>query len=341
MHFVDECTIRVQAGDGGPGCAAFRRAANQPRGGPCGGDGGRGGSIILEASPHLRTLVDLAYRREYKAPSGEPGQGRDCHGKQGQDVLISVPVGTLVKDTSGALLCDLSEVEQRFVAAQGGQGGWGNLHFVSSTNQAPQRCDPGEPGQERTIVLELQLLADVGLVGFPNAGKSSFIAACSAARPKIAGYPFTTLVPQLGVVRLPLHHPRPSHSMVVADIPGLIEGAHAGKGLGHQFLRHIQRTRALIVLLDIADEPGRDPWQDYNTLQHELASFDPALKTRPHLIALNKTDLPDVAAAFSHWQAVFRLQQLDLHPLSTATQTGMSVLLEDVYRMVKTQENVK
>ena len=332
MNFIDQCTIEVSSGSGGPGCVAFHRAANHPRGGPAGGDGGDGGSVILLTDPQLSTLHDLAYRKTYKARNGEPGQGRDCYGKHGSDVVVAVPVGTLVKDPSGVLLCDLNQPGQQFVAARGGKGGWGNIHFATSTNQAPHRADPGEPGQERMLMLELRLLADVGLLGYPNVGKSTLVSRISAARPKIANYPFTTLAPNLGVARLPLDHPKPTRSLVVADIPGLIEGAHEGKGLGHQFLRHVERTRVLIHLLEISLEPGRDPWHDFVVLNNELRKHNEQLAKRPQLVALSKMDLSETKEQFSTWQAHFAKHGILLHGISAATGEGVGRLLEAAYQ---------
>jgi Obg family GTPase CgtA len=252
LNFIDEVTIRVLAGDGGNGVVAWRRVAHVPRGGPAGGDGGRGGDVILEADPGLWTLLDLRYQKEYRAKRGGHGQGRDCFGKGAEPLLVRVPCGTAVYDADGGVqLCDLVDPGQRFVVARGGRGGHGNLHYVSATNRAPQRADPGEPGEERRLRLELKLLADVGVVGLPNAGKSTLIARVSSARPKIADYPFTTLIPKLGLVSL-----SDERSFVIADLPGLIEGAHQGAGLGHRFLRHVERTRVLRLELKLLADVG-------------------------------------------------------------------------------------
>lgn len=293
MQFIDEVTIHVLGGTGGNGCVAFRREAHVPRGGPSGGDGGHGGDVILEADPALSTLLDLRYQREYRAERGQHGQGHDRNGRAGESRIVRVPCGTMVVDPdSGDLLADLVQPAQQYVAARGGRGGRGNRQFATPTNRAPRRADPGEPGQERDLRLELKLIADVGLVGLPNSGKSTLISRISAARPRIADYPFTTLIPNLGVVGVGAAGDE--SSFVVADIPGLIQGAHQGAGLGHRFLRHIQRTRALVYLLDdrhqLEDEPG-SPAGDLEVLQQELRAFDPSLAEKPHLVALNKLDL--------------------------------------------------
>jgi GTPase len=331
MRFVDEVTIKVQAGDGGNGVVAWRRESHVPRGGPAGGDGGAGGDVILRADPGLSTLLDLRYQREYRAKRGGHGEGHDRFGKGAEPLIVRVPCGTLIYADSGDLLCDLVEPGQTFVAARGGRGGRGNLHYVSSTNRAPRRAEPGEPGQERLLRLELKLLADVGIVGLPNAGKSTLIARISAARPKIADYPFTTLIPNLGVVSL-----QGERSFVVADLPGLIEGAHQGAGLGHRFLRHIERTRALLFLLDdrhaLLEEPG-SPLDDLRLLQAELVAHDPALRDRPAVFALNKTDVlpPERIAALV---ALFAQASLELLPLSAVTGHGTPAVLEAVWRML-------
>lgn len=338
-NFIDECIIKLYAGSGGNGCASFRREPFQPRGGPSGGDGGNGGSIFLIADKQLSTLYDLAYRKEYRAPYGEPGQGRDRYGHAGEDLLIPVPVGTLVKDIEGNLLCDLQDPEQTFLAAKGGKGGYGNIHFATSTNQAPTRADPGEPGEEKVLRLELRLLADVGLLGYPNVGKSTFLSHISAAKPKIANYPFTTLTPHLGVVRLPLHAKRTARSLVVADIPGLIEGAHQGKGLGHQFLRHLERTYVLIHLIEFSFEPGREPWHDFKVLNEELKQYDFELAKRPQLVALTKMDLTETKEYFPLITEVFAKQGIKMYGISAATGEGLSELLEDAFRLVTIYKN--
>ena len=288
MKFVDFVQISVASGAGGNGAVSFRREKYVPKGGPDGGDGGRGGSILIRADKNLSTLLDYQYKRAYHAPRGTPGMGARKTGPAGKDVVLRVPVGTLVRDlTSGETIADLAEHGSEVVAARGGRGGRGNAAFATSTNQAPRSAEPGGAGEERELELELKLLADVGLVGLPNAGKSTLISVISAARPKIAEYPFTTLIPNLGIVRID-----EGRGFVVADIPGLIEGAHLGKGLGVQFLRHIERTRVLVFLLD-ATRP--DPEADFRMLVHELQQFNPGLPGKPSLIAFTKSDSCDEA----------------------------------------------
>ncbi len=285
MKFVDEAIIDVLAGNGGNGAASFRREKYVPRGGPDGGDGGRGGSVHAVADRNINTLVDFRFARIHRAGHGENGMGSDCYGAAGRDVTLRVPVGTLVYDAeSGALIADLAHDGERARLARGGKGGLGNLHFKSSVNRAPRQCTPGEPGEVRKLRLELRVLADVGLLGMPNAGKSTFIRAVSAARPKVADYPFTTLHPNLGVVRAGM-----DESFVIADIPGLIEGAAEGAGLGHQFLRHLQRTHLLLHLVDIADDT-QDPVAAIRTIARELAKYDAALADKPRWLVLNKID---------------------------------------------------
>jgi GTP-binding protein len=333
MQFVDECTIHVRGGDGGNGCIAFRREANNPRGGPAGGDGGNGGSVILVADPQLSTLLDVSFRREYRARAGEHGQGRDRYGRSGEDIFVRVPLGVVIKDTDGAQIADLATPGQRFVAAAGGHGGRGNIHFATPTWQAPEHAEPGQPGEDRTLRLELKLLADVGLLGYPNVGKSTLIASVSRVRPKIADYPFTTLVPNLGVVSLPLGSRTSNRSFVLADIPGLIEGAHAGQGLGHRFLRHLMRTRVLIHLLEVSYDPARDPERDYDILNEELRRYDPQLGERPQLVCLAKLDLPETRQQLPALQAAFARRGIKLWPLSAATGEGLPELMNEAHRL--------
>lgn len=286
--FVDEARIYVEGGAGGNGCVAFRREKYVPRGGPAGGDGGRGGDVRLTADPGLSTLLDFHYRRHFRAGRGRHGSGGNRTGADGEGITIPVPVGTVVRDdTTGEALGDLAEAGQMLVVARGGRGGWGNARFASPRNRAPRRADPGQPGASRWLRLELKLLADAGLVGMPNAGKSSILARVSAARPRVADYPFTTLEPCLGVVAAP-----GGGSFVLADIPGLIEGAHAGKGLGHRFLRHIERTRVLVHVLDLGAPPERDLYRDFTTINRELEQYHPDLVRRPQVLVANKVDLP-------------------------------------------------
>jgi len=288
MKFVDEATIRVQAGSGGPGCLSFRREKYVPRGGPDGGDGGHGGSVYLVASAGVNTLADFRVQRRYRAASGDGGAGRNRTGRSGEDLEVEVPLGTLARDVdTGELLGDLARERQRLLVARGGRGGLGNTRFKSGVNRAPRRTTPGEPGEGRHLHLELRLLADVGLLGLPNAGKSTLIRALSGARPRVADYPFTTLHPHLGVVSV-----GPLQSFVMADIPGLIEGASGGAGLGHRFLRHLQRTRLLLHLVDIAPPDG-DPAADVRTVEAELAAFSGELAARPRWLVVNKLDLLD------------------------------------------------
>jgi len=288
MKFIDEARIEVHAGNGGNGVAHFRREKFVPRGGPDGGDGGHGGSIYAVANRNINTLIDYRYARIHRARSGENGRGADQYGKGAEDIVLRVPVGTVITDAaSGELIADLTVHEQKALIARGGKGGLGNLHFKTSTNRAPRQCTLGEPGESRELRLELKLLADVGLLGMPNAGKSTFIRAVSAARPKVADYPFTTLNPSLGVVRVAT-----DKSFVVADIPGLIEGAAEGAGLGHQFLRHLARTRLLLHLVDIAPvDEDADPVKDARAVVNELMKYDQALYDKPRWLVLNKTDM--------------------------------------------------
>ena len=288
MKFIDEAKIQVIAGNGGDGSASFRREKYIPKGGPDGGDGGRGGSVFAVADCNINTLVEFRFKRIFKAQKGENGRGAQCYGKGGEDLIVRVPVGTVFTDiNSGEVVADLAENGQTVCLAKGGKGGLGNMHFKSSTNRAPRQFTPGEPGESRKLQLELKVLADVGLLGMPNAGKSTLIRAISAARPKVADYPFTTLHPNLGVVRVDV-----SRSFVVADIPGLIEGAAEGAGLGHQFLRHLARTRLLLHLVDIAPlDEGSDPVREAKAIVKELKKYDEALYRKPRWLVLNKTDL--------------------------------------------------
>jgi GTP-binding protein len=288
MKFIDEALIEVHAGRGGDGAVSFRREKFVPRGGPDGGDGGRGGSVLAKADRNINTLVDYRFARIHRARDGEKGGGRQCNGRSADDILLRMPAGTVIADArTGETLVDLAEHEQRAVLARGGRGGLGNVNFKSSTNRAPRKSTPGEPGEHRVLKLELKVLADVGLLGLPNAGKSTFISAVSAARPKVADYPFTTLHPYLGVVRIGV-----DRSFVVADIPGLIEGAAEGAGLGHQFLRHLARTRLLLHIIDIAPgDADADAARDARSIVAELKKFDPTLHRKPRWLVLNKMDM--------------------------------------------------
>lgn len=331
--FVDEVDIHVTAGAGGRGCLAFRRELRVPRGGPSGGDGGHGGSIYIVASPHTNTLINYRFHPEFDAQRGQHGQGSNRTGHAGGDLELAVPIGTLVyekatePEAAPRLLADLAHEGDRVLVAKGGRGGMGNARFATSTNRAPRKVQPGEPGEEKHLRLELKLLADVGLVGFPNAGKSTLIARISAARPKIADYPFTTLTPNLGVVRL-----SDDRSFVVADVPGLIEGAHRGLGLGHQFLRHLERTKVLVHLVDISSASGRDAVHDLDTVRRELELFRPVFAARPQIVAANKIDALDDesrATALAH-----RASELGLpfFRISGVTGAGVPDLLEIIWR---------
>ncbi|MGS0765154.1 GTPase ObgE [Syntrophomonas curvata] len=327
--FVDHAKIYVRGGDGGNGIVAFRREKYVPMGGPSGGDGGRGGSVIFVADEGLTTLMDFKYRHHFKAVRGAHGQGKNMHGAGGEDLLVKVPVGTVIKDDdNGQVVADLTEHGQEAVVARGGRGGRGNARFATAINKAPSVSENGEPGEEKWIRLELKLLADVGLVGFPNAGKSTLIARISAARPKIADYPFTTLVPNLGVVVT-----KSKESFVVADIPGLIEGAHQGSGLGHEFLRHIERTRVLLFVLDTAQTEGRDVLEDYRILRRELELYRPDLKERPYLIAANKLDVPEAQANYERLQAEFGDR---VYAISAVSGLGVEALVEETFRLLQT-----
>lgn len=303
MRFVDEATIHVEAGNGGSGCLSFRREKYVPRGGPDGGDGGDGGSVFLQARESLNTLIDFRYKRRYKAANGQPGMGSNCTGKAGDDLIIQVPVGTLVYDAqSEELIGDIRNPDQRLLVAQGGFHGLGNARYKSSVNRAPRQTSPGSPGEVRQLRLELRLLADVGLLGLPNAGKSTLIRAVSSAKPKIADYPFTTLHPGLGVVRIATHK-----SFVMADIPGLIEGAATGAGLGFQFLRHLSRTSILLHVIDIAPIDGSDPIESAHVILNELAAYNPELLKKPRWLVLNKIDLlPDEKAQMEAEQRIVK-----------------------------------
>jgi GTP-binding protein len=330
--FVDEVDIHVEAGHGGRGCLAFRREKFVPRGGPSGGDGGHGGSIYLLASPHVNTLINFRFHPEFEAERGEHGMGSNCTGHGGADLELAVPIGTLVyeKTTEGdapyRLIADLAEEGQRVQVAKGGRGGMGNARFATSTNRAPRKVQPGEPGEIKDLRLELKLLADVGLVGFPNAGKSTMIARISAARPKIADYPFTTLVPNLGVVRL-----GEERSFVVADVPGLIEGAHRGLGLGHQFLRHLERTKVLVHLVDVSSATGRDPVNDLDIIRQELERFQPALAAKPQIVAASKIDAVDDESRVDAVAKRAADLKLPFYRVSAATGAGIPELLEAMW----------
>jgi len=337
--FVDEVDIHVEAGAGGRGCLAFRREKFVPRGGPSGGDGGHGGSVFITASPHTNTLINYRFHPEFSAERGEHGMGSNCTGHNGADLDLAVPIGTLVYEKAGddpehpwRLLADLTTEGQRVLVAKGGRGGMGNAQFATSTNRAPRRVQPGLPGEIKDLRLEMKLLADVGLVGFPNAGKSTLISRISAARPKIAAYPFTTLTPNLGVVGL-----SGDRSFVVADVPGLIEGAHRGQGLGHQFLRHLERTKVLLHLVDVSSESGRDPVHDLDVLRRELELFQPTLAAKPQIVVANKIDAvddPERVAALERHAASLGLRFLRASGVSGA---GVPEVLEAAWSALRSQ----
>ncbi len=330
IMFIDRANIKVKSGDGGDGAVQFHREKYVAYGGPSGGDGGHGGSVIVEATNDLSTLLDFRFKREFEAEPGAAGMSKNRHGRGAKDIVIRVPVGTVVYDAdSNAVLADLSHSGDRFVAAPGGKGGRGNARFASPTNRAPTTAERGEPGVQRNLRLELKLLADVGLVGFPNAGKSTLISVISAAKPKIADYPFTTLEPQLGVVKLG------DDSVVVADIPGLIEGAHAGAGLGHEFLRHVERTRLLLHVLDLSGGPEeRDPLQDWTVINTELKAYSPELASRPMVAVLNKIDLPHAQENLDRVKVDLENQGFAVFPISAATREGIQELLNYVHHRI-------
>jgi GTP-binding protein len=327
--FVDEADIRVVSGKGGRGAVSFRREKFVPRGGPDGGDGGQGGSVFLVADAHRNTLLHFQYHPEHRAPNGRPGEGGRRTGSSGSHLRVPVPVGTTVFERSAddpatlVPIADLAEPGQQVLVARGGRGGLGNAHFATSTNRAPRKAQPGEPGEDRRLHLQLKLLADVGLVGFPNAGKSTLIARISAARPKIADYPFTTLTPNLGVVAL-----SDDRTFVVADVPGLIEGAHAGHGLGHQFLRHVERTKVLLHLVDVSSLSGRDPVEDFDILRRELKLYNPAMLAKSQIVVASKIDAVDDPGRVEQLGAHAALLGLPFHAISAVTGEGVAALLE-------------
>ena len=331
--FVDEVDIHVVAGDGGNGCLAFRREKFVPRGGPSGGDGGPGGSIVIVASAHTNTLISYRFHPEFDAGRGQHGMGSNCTGKAGGDLELAVPLGTLVYEKTEdpeqpwKLLADLAHEGERVLVARGGHGGRGNARFASSTNRAPRRVEPGGPGEEKNLRLEMKMLADVGLVGYPNAGKSTLISRISAARPKIADYPFTTLTPNLGMVGL-----SGDRSFAVADVPGLIEGAHRGLGLGHRFLRHLERTKVLVHLVDMTSETGRDPVADLDTLRTELELYQPALAAKPQVVAANKMDAVDDESRVLRLEKRAAELGLPFFRISAATGNGLPPLLEAMWQ---------
>jgi GTP-binding protein len=321
--FIDEVRISVQAGRGGRGCVSFRREKYVPRGGPNGGNGGKGGDVVLEVDPHVRTLIDFRFRPLQRAEKGQHGRGKDQTGASGEELVLRVPRGTVVRDAgTGESLADLTATGERLVIARGGLGGRGNASFKTSTNRAPRYAQPGEPGEERQLQLELRLLADVGIVGFPNAGKSTLISVISSARPKIADYPFTTLTPNLGLVRVD-----EESSFVVADVPGLIPGAHEGAGLGSRFLRHLSRTRLLVHVIDLSPATGRDPVEDYRQINSELENYKGDLGDKPQILAANKIDIPETTEALEKIRALAAAEGLEIYPISAVTREGVRKLV--------------
>ncbi|MFD1671572.1 GTPase ObgE [Agrilactobacillus yilanensis] len=326
--FVDQVKIQVKAGKGGDGSVAFRHEKYVPNGGPAGGDGGKGGSIILKVDPGLRTLMDFRYKRHFKAASGENGMIKGMYGRGAEDTVIKVPEGTLVKNVAtDAVIGDLTEIGQELVVAKGGRGGRGNIHFASAKNRIPEIAENGEPGEELEVKLELRVLADVGLVGYPSVGKSTLLSVATSAKPKIAAYHFTTLVPNLGMVQL-----SDGRDFVMADLPGLIEGASNGVGLGFQFLRHVERTRVILHLVDMDPDNGREPIDDFNQINHELASYDATILQRPQLVVATKMDLPGSQERFETFKAqlqtVESIKNLQIYSISSVTHKGVQQLLE-------------
>lgn len=328
--FVDQVNIYVKGGDGGNGMVAFRREKYVPDGGPAGGDGGSGADVVFEVDEGLRTLMDFRFQRHFKAPRGENGRSKNQHGKNAKPMVVKVPPGTIVKDReTGAIIADLTKQGERAVIAKGGRGGRGNTRFSTPANPAPYISENGEPGEEREIQLELKLLADVGLVGFPSVGKSTLLSVVSSARPKIAAYHFTTITPNLGVVSLD-----ENRSFVMADLPGLIEGASQGTGLGHQFLRHIERTRVIVHVIDMSGSEGRDPYDDYCKINEELKQYQWRLLERPQVVAANKMDMPDSEKNLQAFKAKLQ-KDVPVFPISALTKTGLQDLLNKVYELLE------
>ncbi len=331
MKFVDEAKIYVKSGHGGSGCVSFRREKFVPKGGPDGGDGGKGGDVIFRATESHHTLLDLKYKQHQIAKNGGHGSGNHRTGKSAEDLIVPVPVGTIIKNfETGEELADLSEKNQTFIVARGGIGGKGNAHFTTSTHQTPRFAQEGMEGEEFTLQLELKLLADVGIIGFPNAGKSTFISRVSAAKPKIADYPFTTLTPHLGVVKY-----RDGGSFVLADIPGLIPGAHEGMGMGDKFLKHVERTLLLLHIIDISTEPNTNAWSNYTAINNELKNYNAELSEKPQIVALNKIDLPDVRKNAKKQVALFKKKGIMLHSFSAVTGEGIKEILNKIAEKLK------
>lgn len=345
--FIDKAKIFVKGGNGGHGAVAWRREKYEPAGGPAGGDGGHGGNVILKVDVGLRTLMDLKFKKHFKAELGENGKSKRQYGKRGEDLIINVPPGTIVKDEeTGRVIADLTEENHTFTVAKGGRGGKGNAKFATPTRQAPRFAEGGTTGEERWITLELKLLADVGLIGFPNVGKSTFLSIVSAAKPKIANYHFTTINPNLGVVKL-----NDANDFVIADIPGLIEGAHEGTGLGHEFLRHIERTKLLVHMVDISGQEGRDPIEDFHKINEELKLYNEKLARRPQIVVANKSDLIQDEDKFNDFKREIEKLGYDVYKLSAATKNGVKELIYkisdmlkevgDVESMIEVEEDIK
>ncbi len=339
MKFIDKAKIFVKGGDGGRGCVAFRREKFVPFGGPAGGNGGKGGNVIIQADERLQTLMDYKYKRHYKAKNGQPGSGSNKHGKSAEDLILKVPVGTVIKDANtGEIIADLTKHGQSVIVAKGGKGGRGNAAFKSPTNQTPDFAEEGEKGEEKWIELELKLLADVGIIGFPNAGKSTLISTLSHAKPKIADYPFTTLTPVLGVLQLDI-----GDSITLADIPGLIEGASQGAGLGHEFLRHIERTKFLIHMIDISDFTDKDPIEAFNLINKELSNYSPKLLEKPQIVVGNKIDILSDKSLIKKLKDYFSEKGYPFIPVSLATKEGVDELINKIKQIneaIKSKEQL-
>lgn len=332
MKFIDEAIIEVKAGDGGDGCSSFRREKYVPRGGPDGGDGGRGGNVVVIADEGMSTLMDLKYRKHFRAERGVHGKGKQMNGAAGDDVIIKVPVGTIIyDDDTGVKLADLTEHGGEVVVARGGRGGRGNIHFATSTNRAPRMAEEGGKGEQRKLLFELKLLAEVALIGLPNAGKSTLISSISAARPKIADYPFTTTTPNLGVV-----HVDEGSSFTVADVPGLIKDAHEGAGLGIRFLRHIERTHILVHLIDLSDPSNKNPMESYKIIRNELGAYDQTLLSRPEIIVFTKMDLPENQEKAATSEELFLRKGLQVFKISAVTHEGLGELVKNIFQSLRT-----
>lgn len=334
--FVDKAKLYIKAGNGGNGAVAFRREIYVPAGGPAGGDGGKGGNVIIIADSNLRTLMDYRYKSKYVAEPGEDGKGSNMFGKHGEDLYLRVPVGTIIKDEeTGLVMADLKNDGDEFIAAKGGYGGKGNTHFKTSVRQAPGFAKAGKDGEEKNIILELRLIADVGLIGFPNVGKSTFLSIISKAKPKIANYHFTTLTPNLGVTKL-----KNGDSFVVADIPGIIEGANEGIGLGHDFLRHIERTKVLVHIVDISGIEGRDPLDDFEKINTELKKYNEKLSSRPQIVVANKMDILDDIDIYNNFKSELENRGYKVYSMSAATLSGVDEILNTISQMLKDAEEV-